>query len=301
LLRELLGCSVSPATLQRNVGACARQLVSTEVRIKRALGRAEVLHADETGLRVGKRGHFVHVVRTGKLTHLSCHEQRGKRAMDEIGILPAYRGICVHDGWWAYPLYTPCRHSLCCAHLLRELIYLGEASAEHEGWAEPLMQLLLEIKGVVAQVRASGAVQLERAVQDEYERRYGKIIEEGEQISSHNAAPDGTTLEMGHSKTAGDGRLQKQARNLLWRMQQRREEVLCFMSDFTVPFDNNQAGRDLRMVKLQQKVSGCLRTSVGARDFCRIRSYLSTIRKQGQSVLPAIEGACRGHPLPLTS
>jgi hypothetical protein len=171
---------------------------------------------------------------------------------------------------------------LCGAHLLRELTYFEELCAETKGWAMPLKELLLEMKREVERVRQEGSRQLDHEKLVSLMESYDGLLGEGLRAQPAPELP---------------AHVSKQARNLLLRLESRKEEVLLFLTDFSVPFDNNQAERDLRMIKLRQKTSGCFRTEEGARRFCRIRSYLSTTRKQGRGVLQALEGACRGKPL----
>jgi transposase len=281
-MRELFGCAMSRGTLSTAVRQCAAGLIETELKIKRQLRRSPVIHADETGLRVQGRLHYVHVASTPRLTHYGADARRGKSAIDEINILPEYRGTCVHDGWLSYTFYPKCKHALCGAHLLRELIYFEELGPETKAWAAPLKELLLEMKAEVERVSAEGRKQLAAERLAALTLSYDRLIAEGLKSPPPPDVPE---------------QVHKQARNLLLRLERRKEEVLRFVTDFSVPFDNNQAERDLRMVKLQQKTSGCFRTEEGARQFCRIRSYISTARKQGTGVLRAFEGVCRGEPL----
>ena len=297
VMRDLFGCHLSTGTVANIVRECAAELVETELPIKRRLRRSALIHADETGLRVAQQGRYVHVASTDRLTHYASDARRGRAAMDEVGILPKYRGTLVRDGWWSYDYYTDCRHALCGAHLLRELIFFAELNAEHRQWAEPLKELLLEIKGAVERAREAGEKQLAAQEQAELSQRYDGLVGQGLVLNPPPAARAVTTAmapAAGKQEVAG---CQKQAHNLLRRLERRKTEVLRFMTDFTVPFENNQAERDLRMVKLQQKVSGCFRSEEGARQFCRIRGYISTMRKQGRGVLEALAGACRGAPL----
>src|SRR5215207_2650032 len=277
-MRELFGCAISAGTLSTAVRRCATGLIETEVKIKRGLRRSAVIHADETGLRVKGKLAYVHVASSTRLTHYGADMPRGKAAIDEIDIPPAYRGTCVHDGWLSYTHYPDCRHALCGAHLLRELTYFEELSEETKAWASPLKELLLEMKGVAER---EGAPIPARQV-EELTARYDQLVAEGQGAQPPPDVPQPAC---------------RQARSLLRRLERRKQEVLLFLSDPSVPFDNNLAERDLRMVKLQQKGSGCFRTGDGARRFCRIRSYVSTMRKQGRGVLLALEGACRGVPL----
>ena len=281
-MRDLFGCRVSAGTVANIVRECAAGLVETELQIKRGLRRSPVLHADETGLRIDKRLGYVHVASTERLTHYASATHRGQTAITEINVLPGYRGTCVHDGWLAYTHYTRCRHALCGVHLLRELTYFEELSAQTKTWAMPLKELLLEMKREVERVREEGGRQLGHERLTSLTERYDRLVAEGLRAQLPPELPQ---------------QVCKQARNLLRRLERRKEEVLLFLTDFSVPFDNNQAERDLRMIKLQQKTSGCFRTEDSARRFCRIRSYISTMRKQRRGVLRALESACRGTPL----
>ena len=192
----------------------------------------------------------------------------------------------MHDGWWAYSYYTDCRHALSGAHLLRELIYFSEMDEERKGWAAPIGELLLEMKREVEQVKEAGGDRLSADRLTELRTSYEWLVEEGLKANQPPEVPDPVG---------------KQARSLLLRLERRKAEVLCLMTDLRVPFDNNQAERELRMIKLRQKMSGCFRTVEGARQCCRIRSYLSTMRKQGRGALKALERACAGGPLKPTS
>ncbi|HEY0378990.1 MAG TPA: IS66 family transposase [Pyrinomonadaceae bacterium] len=265
-MRDLFGCQLSPGTVANIIRECAVGLVETELRIKQRLRRSAVIHADETGLRVNKRLAYVHVASSARLTHYAAAAGRGRTAIDEINVLPRYRGTCVHDGWQAYGSYMRCRHALCGVHLLRELTYFEEVAAETQAWAGPLRELLLEMKEEVERASAKGERRLDAGRLAELTGSYDSLVAAG-----LRAQPPPELAEQ----------LRKQARNLLLRLERRKEEVLRFLTDFSVPFDNNQAERDLRMVKLQQKTSGCFRSEEGARRFCRIRSYVSTMRKQG--------------------
>jgi transposase len=226
----------------------------------------------------------VHVTSNQRLTHYTAAVGRGKTAIEAAGVLPRYRGTCVHDGWPAYSFYTQCRHALCGAHLLRELTFFAELSEETKAWAGPLKGLLLEMKAEAERVQEEGGRQLAAERLMELTGAYDRLIADGLRAQPPPQIPEP---------------VKKQARNLLLRMERRKTEVLLFLTDFNVPFDNNQAERDLRMVTLQQKTSGCFRSEEGARRFCRIRSYLSTMRKHGRDIMEALEGACTSAPLNL--
>ena len=220
---------------------------------------------------------------TERLTHYAVHTKRSAAATDESDLLPKFTGVLVHDAWSSYWQYA-CEHALCNAHLWRELTAVAEPLGQ--AWAGAMKSLLCEIKQTVQTQRAAGQEGLAAQTAEPLLERYDPIIANG---LAQNPRLERTTSQRGRVK-------QSKPRNLLDRLQQRRVEVLRFMTDFRVPFDNNQAERDLRMTKVQQKVSGCFRSRLGAEAFCRIRSYLSTVRKHGLNVLSQIEAVFNGHP-----
>jgi transposase len=199
--------------------------------------------------------------------------------------------VSVHDGWTAYRHYRRCRHALCNAHHLRELTFVEEEL--HQAWAGTLKHLLREMRTAVEQARAVGATQLPAAQREVFRARYEALLAEGLAANPHPPPPaEPAPRRRGRRK-------QSPARNLLDRLWTNEHEVLLFLDDFGVPFDNNQAERDLRMVKVQQKIAGTFRSPAGAIAFCRLRSVLSTWRKQGRSALDALETLFAGHPLTL--
>lgn len=283
LFADLFGQRLSPGTLGAAQQSGAAALVEVEARIKAGLQAASVAHFDETGLYVAGRRQWLHVASTACLTHYATHAKRGAAATTDIGILPAFHGIAVHDAWAPY-WQAACAHALCNAHHLRELTALVEQGGNV--WAQALKELLREIKQRVETAQAAGAAGLDAATHEAFSSRYQALLAEG--LAQHPAAP-ATTGQRGRRK-------QSQARNLLLRLQQRATEVLRFMTDWRVPFDNNLAERDLRMMKVQQKISGSFRAVIGAQAFCRVRSYISTVRKHGLNVLSALEQVFTGTP-----
>jgi transposase len=285
VVEDLLGPSMSVGTLQGLVERCARQLEAVEQQIKTALSRAEVLHQDETGLYVAGQRHWMHVSATEHLTHYAVHPKRGKEALDAIGILADFHGVSVHDGWRSYWQFL-CQHALCNVHHLRDLTFLYEELLQ--AWAGEMKELLLDIKAAVEQARAEGRSSLHPLEVADWKARYRALLAQGYQANPPDPPPE--TSKKGRRK-------QSAARNLLDRLSRHQEAVLLFLDNFAVPFDNSLAERDIRMVKVQQKISGCFRSPAGAQAFCRIRGYLSTLRKQGLAVLTALEQALVGHPV----
>jgi transposase len=269
LFADVLGAPVSVGALAQMVteaaGAAAPFLEVT----RSLLHEAPAVHFDETGGRVEGSLHWVHSASTERLTLLDCHKKRGRVAMDELGVIAAMSGVAVHDGWKPYRHYEV-DHALCNAHHLRELIAVG--IGWDQGWANDLADLLREAKHSVESARATGADHLDAATLHSIRVRYGQLVAKG---FCANPAPEA-------GKRWG---YEKKAFNLLTRLDRYRTDVLRFTIDFEVPFDNNQAERDIRMVKLQQKISGSWRTLTGAKNFCAIRSYVSTMRKHDADIL----------------
>jgi transposase len=284
LFHEWFGVQMSAGSLARFIQQCHQQLAPVESRLKEALTQVPVLHQDETGLRVKTITHWVHVASTTHLTHYGAHRLRGRTAMEAIGISPVFGGISVHDGLLSYRAFG-CEHALCNAHHLRELTFIEEAY--QQAWAGQMKALLLKMKAWVQAARTRGASQLDPLSLVALSADYDRLIALGWQA---NAPPEGAPPRPRRGK-------QPPACNLLNRLQAGKLQVLAFLYNFAVPFDNNQAERDLRMLKVQQKISGGLRTQAGIEQVCRIRSYLSTLRKQGADLLYALHQTLLGDPV----
>lgn len=284
---DVFGQSISVGTLYQAVKGCWARLAEPEQQIKQALREAAVGHFDETGFYVDAARRWLHVASSAELTHYAWHQKRGHDATEAIGILPFFDGVAVHDGWSVYRRYG-CDHALCNAHHLRELTFIEERY--EQAWSTKMKALLLEIKQAVDQAKSLGAKALTEVKRRRYRARYALILQEGFRANPPPAVPG--PKRRGRKK-------QSKAKNLLDRLERDREAVLGFMEDFRVPFDNNQAERDLRMMKVKQKISGCFRSREGASYFCRTRSYLSTMRKQGQGMLGALERVFSGDPIPV--
>ena len=287
VLNDLLGAQISEGTLYTSRAQCYEQLESVEHRIHETLSTSPKVHFDETGLRVNGMLWWLHVACTDGLTYYFVHPKRGQVAMDEMAILPQFSGKAIHDGWKSYQGYD-CEHFLCNAHHLRELRYLLEHY--EQWWAYQLSLLLVTILSQVQAAKAEGKPTLPLDQIQAFETRYADILTQGFKANPMPSTPPNKPKKRGRIKRSPP-------RNLLERLQSQRDAVLGFMRDFDIPFDNNQAERDVRMMKLKQKISGCFRSVDGARMFCRIRGYLSTLRKQNQPILDALIRLLSGQPI----
>jgi len=253
-------------------------------RIKEQLVAADVVNFDESGLRVTGKLQWLHVASTAELTYYHVHAQRGQIGMAAAGILPDFRGHAVHDHWASYLSFDQCQHCFCNAHHLRELAFVQEQY--EQPWAADMAQLLCDAHKEVAATPAP-AMSLPPDRLLHYSTSYDQIIAAGLMANPPPAEPP--PKKRGRPK-------QSPPKNLLDRLQRHKTGVLAFITDFNIPFDNNLAERDVRMVKVKQKVSGGFRTQDGADTFTAIRAYISTARKQGHNVIDAVYGAFVGQP-----
>ena len=279
LFKDVLGIEVSIGALAAMVGEAGGLLGLFSDTVRDLLADAPAVHFDETGGRVAGSLHWVHVACSSLYTLIECHKKRGTTAMDEMGVIATMRGVAVHDGWKPYRSYDVL-HQLCNAHHLRELERVGVVW--DQGWANDMIDLLVEAKEAVEKAKADGRVQLEQSTLHSIRVRYGTLVAKG---WAANPAPEA-------GKRHG---VNKKAANLLVRLDTQRTDVLRFATDFRAGWDNNQAERDVRMVKLQQKISGSWRTLAGARAYCTIRSYISTMRKHDIDLLDGLRHMFEGH------
>ena len=283
LLEDLFGHRPSEAAVLQANETLAENVKPANEAIKEQLINSEVVNFDETGFRVENRGQWLHVACNSLLTYYHAHLKRGREAMESAGILPRFKGNAMHDHWKPYLTYENVIHSLCNAHILRDLTYIYEQYEQE--WAEKMINFLLNVKNEVDQVRLY-TDQFHFSQIAMFEDQYEEIIMEGLDM---NPPPPRVPGKRGRVK-------QSDPKNLLDRLSKYSGCVLAFMYDFRVPFENNQAERDLRMMKVKQKVSGTFRTMEGAERFCAIRGYISTARKNGCRVLDAIQDAFMGNP-----
>lgn len=292
LMSDWLGAPVSTGTLATFIKDAAEGLDEFLDQVHAGLISAPLVHFDETGARAGGKTRWLHCASNEQLTFYALHDRRGTEGIDHCGVMPNYRGIAVHDGWPQYRSYRDVTHALCNAHHLRELLAVIEADAEGQSWAVQADRFLRRLHEKVLAARDAGQDQLPGPALAGYRRAWGRIIALGHR---QNPPP---TIRIGRRGPIG----RTPAANLLRRLDEHRADVLRFAHDFRVPFDNNLVERDIRMIKIQQKISGSWRTTTGADRFFKIRGYISTARKQGQSLLEALTTLAAGQPwLPATT
>ena len=285
LIHDQFGSEISQGSLYNFCETCYDGLEEPDEFIKEQVIQSDVAGFDESGAKVDKVLHWLHSAGTQNFTYYTCHQRRGNEAMDDIGILPEFKGTAVHDFWQSYLKYD-CKHGLCNSHHLRELNYIFEQY--EQSWAEDMIKLLLEIKETVDSTRPYQDY-LEQHIIHDFENKYKEIIQAG-----YKANPP--PAEKPKKPRRGRPKRSEPIR-LLDRFNEHAEKVLAFMYDCTVPFDNNLSERDLRMMKLHLKISGCFRSKKGADMFCRIRSYISSAKKQNLNVMDALIMVFQGHPL----
>jgi transposase len=289
LLSDFYGQSPSEAALLATNQQAVTQIQPTLTSIKEQLIASDVVHFDESGLRVASKLQWLHVASTPAFTFYQVNAKRGQGGMQTAGILPQFQGTAVHDHWASYLVFDQCQHAFCNAHHLRELQFMVEQY--QQPWAADMAQLLRAIKQAVDAAPPSAT-----ALPDDrltfYNAEYDQLIAQG--LAANPPAAHPAVSPRGRPKQAPP-------KNLLDRLQTHKAGVLAFMADFRIPFDNNQAERDIRMIKVKQKVSGAFRTKDGADTFCALRAYISTARKQGINAIDALFNAFLGQPfLPTT-
>lgn len=276
---------LSEGTLVNTNEECFENLERTEEIIKDRIRQSAAANFDETGVRVEAQTQWLHSASTPELTFYGVHEKRGTEAMDALGILPVFEGTAIHDHWKPYFKYD-CEHALCNAHHLRELTFIYEQY--QQPWAKNMIDLLLNAKEVT-EASSSNSLHEKPRIRAKLEKRYDDIIEAGLQA---NPSPH----DNGQPKKRGRKK-QSKSKNLLDRLRDYKDQVLAFISDPLVPFDNNQGERDIRMTKVQQKISRSFRSRKGAQIFCRIRGYISTVRKNNLNVMNALASAFIAQPV----
>jgi transposase len=275
IFEDIFSIPLSPGTIVNTTKRCARALYGFQDWVLDKLIHSEVVNFDETGINVGGKLHWLHNASTPLFTSYFVHKRRGSEAFNNMGILPVFKGKAVHDHWSAYFKYD-CDHTLCNAHHLRELTFVYEH--HNQLWAKKMIDFLNEVKIEVEIAEKQGKL-IELSLAKKYVKKYRRILNEGFNI---NPPPNPDTIKKRGRKAKG------KILCLLERLKNYQKETLAFMYDLNVPFDNNLAERDIRMMKVQQKISGLFRSFCGAEEFSLIRSFISTVKKQKISVIDAI-------------
>ena len=284
LMQDLFGVSICTGTLAKIMIDCAERIEPAVEKIKGIVQSSPVVHFDESGVSVEGKLSWLHSASTNKATYYEIHPKRGSEAMDDIGILPGFGGRAIHDFWKPYLEYD-CDHGFCNAHLLRELIFANEELGQK--WAKKMIRFLLKVKDAVGEMRATTDCLPNDDIR-RLERRYRRILNMGD--------AETPLLPSTFCKKKRGRPKKEKARNLLERFERYPKEILAFMYDFRVPFDNNLSERDIRMIKLRQKISGTFRSAEWGRAFCQTRSYISTARKNAVNVIEAIKSVFAGQP-----
>jgi transposase len=277
MIQTLIGQILSEATILKYVIQLYQVLEEWEQSSINQLLKMPIMHVDETSLRVDRKNHWIHVYSSGLITLKFLHPNRGKEAIEEIGIIPKYGGIVIHDCWQSYLSYDHCGHGLCGSHLLRELTFIMDSNGY--SWAANMKRLMQETCVIVSKRESK---QLSDKEYKNLQKRYRNILTRGEK-----ELPPIPPKQNGKR-----GKIAKSDAHNLWeRLREHETAVLLFAKDPYVPFTNNRAERDLRMSKVKQKVSGCFRTSIYAKAYCRISSYIQTMANKGYNPLLAIQMA----------
>jgi len=289
LVDDLWGQAVSPGTLATANAHCAETLAPVEQAIIRYLQAADVVHFDETSLFEQGERRWLHSASTEDVTYYFPYSKRGKDGMEAAGVLPEFKGTAMHDHWASYQTYTGCEHAFCNAHHVRELDRAAEQ--DEARWAEQMRELLCRIKTCVEEAKARGLTRLPRQETAMFYEWYCSVLFDAYVQDAAQADPEA------NPPPSSKRRKQSKEKNLRDRLYRYAFETLAFMYDFRVPFDNNLAERDIRMTKVKQKISGGFRSTEGLEHFCRIRGFISTIKKQGGNVLEALSATFQGQDM----
>ena len=275
ILGDVFRICISAGTVKNINSAFAENSKPILREIKERAVNSPIIHADESGMSVNGANWWLHNASTPELTYMTAHQKRGADGIDDNGVLTGYTGVVVHDFWSPYFKYD-CIHAMCCAHLLRELNWVDENTKQT--WAAKMRTLLCKMKIVKEDYIEADRVELSRYYITKFAREYAEIISLGDMETPHNPF----------------SRKQSKSRNLLERFIDYKDEITLFAHDFNVPFDNNQAERDIRNVKVKQKVSGTFRSQEGLKNYADTYSVIGTATKQGLSVFKTLKNIVTG-------
>jgi transposase len=266
---DLFNVSLSQGTIANIIKSVGTKAALATQPIYNALSKADVMHCDETGCRLNTARHWLHVASNSRLTYYQIDEKRGVQALENIGLLTDYEGNLIHDCLGAYNHYTKCKHGICNAHLLRELVYVEEEMKQD--WAAEMKKLLLEAK----RLNEIDGIEITQKTKTAINTSYRKLLDEG---LKENPEPEKIPGKRGRPKRS-------KTLNLIHRLRKHQRPVLSFFNREGVPFDNNQAERDIRMMKTREKISGGFGSKEKAKNFCDLRAIISTSLKQKQNIL----------------
>ena len=290
-IRQLLnglGVPISSGTIQNMISGIIKDAEPAGEFIREKIASFDVLNCDETGVNVEGKLHWLHCICNPMWSYFTIHKKRGSVAMDEIGILPGLDSCTlIHDFWSSYLKYSNVEHAFCNAHIERELVYAFETT--HQKWAEQLKNLLSEMCKRRNSLISSGTASYPAAELSIYLARYDEYIEEGLLQNPIQIKQKG---KRGRQKKG-------KIRCLLERLQNYKENILRFATDWSIPFTNNEAERSIRFTKVKTKVSGCFRTKTGAEGFASVMSYVSTAKKHGMFAYEALLSLLKGRSLEL--
>ena len=284
ILGSVFNIPLSTGTIRNMVARCADSLTPAYEKIRQTMVNLGLMHCDETGTRIDGKTWWVHNASDMDFTFLSVDRKRGRIGMDAAGILPDFHGIIVHDCWGSYWKYQDAIHAVCCAHLLRELNGVEENHPEQK-WATQFKELLIAMKKVKEKALAAGKDEVSYYHLHKFDKQYDEILKTAYE---ENPLPEPTAKKRGRQKRS-------KVLNLICRLENYKASVCLFIRNLRVPFDNNQAERDLRMIKVKTKVSGCFRSEEGAQEYLTIMSYIGTAHKHGINAFTAIREALNGN------
>ena len=284
ILSSVFNIPLATGTIKNMVTRCADSLKGTYEKIRQMMVCAGSIHCDETGARIDGKTWWVHNASNQDYTYLTIHQKRGRIGIDAADVLPHARGIIVHDCWSSYWKYQDVTHAICCAHLLRELNGVIENHPE-QTWAPKFRKLLLDMKKVRDKALRSDKAEVSYYYRHKFDKEYDDIIKTAYE---ENPLPETTANKRGRKKKS-------KVLNLICRLDNYKGAVCLFINNLSVPFDNNQAERDLRMIKVKNKVSGCFRSEEGAQEYLTIMSYIGSAHKHGINAFKAIREALDGN------
>ena len=284
ILSSVFNIPLATGTIKNMVTRCADSLKGTYEKIRQMMVCAGLIHCDETGARIDGKTWWVHNASNQDYTYLTIHQKRGRIGIDAADVLPHARGIIVHDCWSSYWKYQDVTHAICCAHLLRELNGVIENHPE-QTWAPKFRKLLLDMKKVRDKALRADKTEVSYYYHHKFDKEYDDIIKTAYE---ENPLPETTANKRGRKKKS-------KVLNLICRLDNYKGAVCLFINNLSVPFDNNQAERDLRMIKVKNKVSGCFRSEEGAQEYLTIMSYIGSAHKHGINAFKAIREALDGN------